>query len=63
MSTPAERGKDLHQAYQLGLECYERCGDLFDGCPYPHDVEAMKAFSRGLQEGRRREGEYWNRNW
>ena len=57
------REKELHQAYKLGLECYERSGDLFDGNPYRDDFEAMKAFSRGLNEGRRRERQYWNRDW
>ena len=61
MSTLSNRGKELHKAYQLGLECYSQSGDQFDGCPYPDDHEAMKAFSRGLQEGRQREVDYWNR--
>ena len=65
MSPPnlTRRQKELHQAYRLGQECYSRSGDAFDGCPYPHDMEAMKAFSRGLQEARRREQEYWHGDW
>ncbi len=63
MSTLTKREKELHKAYQLGIECYSRSGDLFSGNPYPNDMEAMKAFSKGLNEARRRERGYWDGNW